>query len=195
MKRKFTRNSPSVRNHVTRNHILETLTFGHRRCAGAAALLLKRAAHVDFAAYILFRLEDNDVDLGRVEADQGDGRTQADRHAECGDLRLMGVAGAKVDRHEGKPDDARGIHGETDELALVEVLRYPARLHRVHGRNENQQGVVQLGEQETHILDVALEDHLAAIRVRIPGTRRLDDHPDQREHHLRKIISICLCVS
>lgn len=180
---------------MTRDHILETLTFGHRRCAGAAALLLECAAHVDLAAYILFRLEDNDVDFGRVEADQGDGRAQANRHAEGGDLRLVGVAGAKIDRHEGEPDDARGVHGETDELALVEVLRYPARLHRVHGRNENQQGVVQLGEQEAHVLDVALEDHLAAIRIRISGARRLDDHPDQREHHLGKAISICLCVS
>lgn len=180
---------------MIRDYIFETLTLGHRRCAGAAALLLERAAHVDLAAYILFRLEDNDVDLGRVEADQSDGGAQADRHAEGGDLRLVGVAGAEVDRHEGEPDDTRGVHGEADELALVEVLRYPARLHRVHGRDEDQQGVVQLGEQEAHVLDVALEDHLAAIRVRVPGARRLDDHPDQREHHLGKAISVCLCVS
>lgn len=174
---------------------LETLTLGHRRGAGAAALLLERAAHADLAAYILVRLEDDDVDLGRVETDEGDGRAQADGHAERGDLRLVGVAGAKVDGHEGEPDDARGIHGEADELALVEVLRYPAGLHRVHGRDEDQQGVVQLGEEEAHVLDVALEDHLAAIRVRVPGARRLDDHPDQREHHLGKVISVCVYVS
>jgi len=106
----------------------------------------------------------------------------------------MGVPSAEVDRHEGEPDDARGVHGEADELALVEVLRDLTCLHRVHGRDEDQQGVVQLGEQEAHVLDVALEDHLTAIRVRVPGTRRLDDHPDQREHHLGSRKRTCLSL-
>lgn len=163
---------------VISNECSETLTFCHGGRAGAAALLLERAAYADLATYILVWLEDDDVDLGRVEADQSDGRAQADRHAEGRDLSLMGVSGTEVDRHEGEPDDARGVHGEADELALVEVLRDLTRLHRVHGRDEDQQGVVQLREQEAHVLDVALQDHLTAIRIRVPGTRWLDDHPN-----------------
>lgn len=115
-----------------------SLTFCHGRRAGAAALLLERAPQADLAAYILVRLEDDNVDLGRVQADQGDGRAQADRHAEGRDLRLVGVAGTKVDRHKGEPDDTRGVHSEADEFTLVEVLRDLARLHRVYGRDEDQ---------------------------------------------------------
>lgn len=162
-----------------------TLTFRYGRRADAAALLLERAADVDLASYVLVRLEDDDVDLGRVQTDQGYGRAQTDRHAQGRDLCLVGVSGAEVDRHEREPDDARGVHSEADKLALVEVFRDFARLHRVHGRDENQQGVVQLREQEAHVLDVALEYHLLASRIRVPGTRRLDDHPDQCEYNLR----------
>ena len=130
-------------------------------------MLLERAAYADLATYILVWLEDDDVDLGRVEADQSDGCAQADRHAEGRNLSLMGVSSTEVDRHKGEPDDARGVHGEADELALVEVLRDLTCLHRVHGCDEDrdQQGVVQL-EEQSHILDVALENHLTAIRVR-----------------------------
>lgn len=123
---------------VITNECSVSLTFRHGRRAGAAALLLERTAHVDFAAYILVRLEDDDIDLGRVEANQGDGRVQTDRHAEGRDLHLVGVSGTEVDRHESEPDDARGVHGEADELALVEVLRDLARLYRVYSRNEDQ---------------------------------------------------------
>lgn len=161
------------------------LTFRDGRSAAAAVLLLERATHVDLAAYIFLRLEDDDVDLGRIEADKGDRGTQADRHTECRDLGLMGVPGAEVNWHEGEPDDACGVHGKADELALIEVFRNLARLHRIDGRDENQNGVVQLGEQETHVLDVALENHLPTVRIRMSGAGRLDDHPDQRKHHLR----------
>ena len=37
-------------------------------------------------------------------------------------LYLIRVAGAEVERDEGEPDDAGGVHGEPDELRLVEVL-------------------------------------------------------------------------
>lgn len=39
----------------------------------------------------------------------------------------LGVA-AEVNGHERYPDDARRVHGEPDELGLVEVFRYVARL-------------------------------------------------------------------
>jgi len=115
-----------------------SLTSYHGRRAGAAALLLERAPQADLVACILVRLEKDDVDLGRVETDQSDGRAQADRHAEGHELHFVGVAGTKVDRHKGEPDDTRGVHGEADEFALVEVLRDLARLYRVYGGDEDQ---------------------------------------------------------
>ena len=37
-------------------------------------------------------------------------------------LYLIRVAGAEVERDEGEPDDAGGVHGEPDKLRLVEVF-------------------------------------------------------------------------
>ncbi len=60
---------------------------------------------------------------------------------------LVRVARAKVEWHEGEPDDAGGVHGETDELRLVEVFRYFSRLDRVHRAHGNQHHIVHLKKQ------------------------------------------------
>ena len=57
---------------------------------------------------------------------------------------LIRVAGAKVERHKGQPDDAGGVHREPDELGLVEVFRYFSRLDGVHRADGDQHHVVHL---------------------------------------------------
>lgn len=161
------------------------LTFGDGGGACAASLFLRLVAHGDFPPDIFVRLEEDDVYLGGVKADEGDGGAKADGHAEGGDLCLVRVPRAEVDGDKRQPYDAGCVHGEADELALVEVLRYLPRLHRVHGRDKDQQRVVQLGEKEAHVLDVALEDHLLTIRVEESRARWLDDHPHQRQNDLK----------
>jgi len=59
---------------------------------------------------------------------------------------------AEVDGNESEPDDARGVHGKTDVLRLVEVLRNLARLDRVHGAHDNQEHVVDKRQQEPLVL-------------------------------------------
>jgi len=46
---------------------------------------------------------------------------------------------AEVDGDEGKPDDAGGVHGETDELGLVEGLGDLAGQDGVDGTDDDQQ--------------------------------------------------------
>lgn len=166
-------------------NFLTKLTFGDGRGAGAASLFFRLISHGDLPSDIFVRLEEDDVYLGGIKANECDGRAQADGNAKGGDLCLVRVPGSKVDRDECQPYDASCVHGEADELALVEVLRYFPRLHRVHGRDQDQQRVVQLGEKEAHVLDVALEDHLLTIRIEESRARWLDDHPHQRQHDLK----------
>ena len=153
------------------------LTFGNGGSARAAPLLLRLVTHGDLPADVLVRLKDDDVHLRRVQTNERHRGAQADCHAERGDLGLVRVSGPKVNRHERQPDDAGGVHSEADELALVEVLRYFPRLHRVHRRDQDQQRVVQLREEETHVLYVALEDHLLPVWIGEPCPRWFDDHP------------------
>lgn len=164
---------------------LTKLTFGDGRGAGAASLFFRFVSHGDLPPDIFVRLEEDDVYLGGIKANECDGRAQADGNAESGDLCLVRVPGTKVYRDERQPYDAGCVHGEADELALVEVLRYFPRLHRVHGRDQDQQRVVQLGEKEAHILNVAFENHLLTIRIEESRARWLDDHPHQRQHDLK----------
>lgn len=50
----------------------------------------------------------------------------------CG-TDLVIVVSAKVDGHEGQPDDARRVHGKADVLGFIEVLWYLAGLERIQG--------------------------------------------------------------
>ena len=64
-------------------------------------------------------LTDDDVDLREKQQDDGDGSTKRDGKAHGDHLAVT----AEIDRHERQPDDAGRVHGETDKLSLVEVLR------------------------------------------------------------------------
>lgn len=54
---------------------------------------------------------------------------------------------AEVYGQECNPDDARGVHGEPDELGLVEVLGDVSRLDCVQGAQSYEQGVESQGRQ------------------------------------------------
>ena len=81
----------------------------------------------------------------------------------CTSLYLKRVSGSEVDWDECQPDDAGGVHGEADELGLVEVLRDLSGLDGVVGADANQQHVVDLRHQETGVVDVAFQNHLELI--------------------------------
>lgn len=91
---------------------------------------------------------------------------------------------AEVDRHKGQPNDAGRVHGEADELRLVEVLRNLARSHREQRAEEDQQHVVRLREQERFVLDVAAQNDALAAGIVASGAGRLDDHPHERDQEL-----------
>ena len=57
---------------------------------------------------------------------------------------LMRVGRAEVERDEGEPDDAGGVHREPDELGLVEVLRHLPGLDGVEGAHRDQDHAVHL---------------------------------------------------
>lgn len=78
---------------------------------------------------------------------------------------LEGVACPEVDGHECQPDDAGGVHGEADELGLVEVLWDLPRLDGVHGADGDQQHVVNQRHQEGRVAYTAFEDHLQNVVV------------------------------
>lgn len=77
----------------------EGLTFRDGRCTGAAALFPESAGG-DFAPDVFVRLEEDDVDLGRVETNESRGRAEAYGDAERRDLRLVCVASSEICRRE-----------------------------------------------------------------------------------------------
>ena len=102
---------------------------------------------------------------------------------------LVRVGRAKIDWQERQPDDARRVHGESDEFGFVEIFGYFARLDGVHGANGDEEHVEHLAEQEGRVLHFALELHLVTLRIR--GTRPggLHPHPQRRAEHLNAQIS------
>lgn len=49
------------------------------------------------------------------------------------------VIGPEKDGHECQPDDASGVHSETDMLGFIEILGYFPRLESVDGAEANEQ--------------------------------------------------------
>ena len=119
------------------------------------------------AADVPLGLDDDDVYLRREHAAQRHGDTQADGEGGGDDL----VVGAKVDGHEGQPDDAGGVHGEGDVLGLVEVSRHVARLEGVVRAAEDEQAVVSERRHHPDVGRVADEEHLADGRVGLDWQR------------------------
>lgn len=59
---------------------------------------------------------------------------------------LETISGAKEEGHKCEPDDAGGVHGESDEFGFVEILGDLACFDRVHGARRNQKHVVDEAE-------------------------------------------------
>ena len=62
-----------------------------------------------------------------------------DRRTHCATAYL--VVTAEVNGNEGEPHDTRGVHGEADELGLVEVLRQVACLDGVQRTHDDEEDV------------------------------------------------------
>lgn len=123
------------------------------------------------AAHVPFRLREDDVHLWREHASQGYGHTEAHGKRCCDDL----VVAAEVDRNEGQPDYARGVHGEGDVFGFVKVGGYIARLEGVVGAAHYKQAVVSERRHDAHVAGVANEENLFYAGVRFDGFRRLQD--------------------
>ncbi len=61
---------------------------------------------------------------------------------------LVVVFGPEEDGNEGEPDDACAVHGESDVLGLVEVLRDLPGLECVPGAEEDEDAVVGEGHHQ-----------------------------------------------
>jgi hypothetical protein len=99
-------------------------------------------------------------------------------------IYLVRIASPKVDRNKREPDDAGGVHREADELGLVEVLGNLARLDGVHRARGDQQHVVHLRDEEGRVVDLTLQNHLGAVRVKVTRPRRLHQKPNRGKQHL-----------
>lgn len=99
-------------------------------------------------------------------------------------IYLVRVASPKVDRNKREPDDASCVHREADELGLVEVLGNLARLDGVHRARGDQQHVVHLRDEEGSVVDLALQNHLGAVGVKVTRPWWLHQKPNRREKHL-----------
>ena len=113
------------------------------------------------AAVVPLRLVDDDVDLRNEEQHQRHGGAETDRQTHGDHL----VLAAEVDRHEGQPDDARRVHGEADELRLVEVLREVARLDGVQRAEDDEEDVEAERHNDAFLRLIADEPDAAARRV------------------------------
>ena len=100
---------------------------------------------------------------------------------------LKAVSGAEVERDEGKPDDAGGVHGETDELALVEVLRNLPRLDGVQCASSDEHHVEGEREEEAAVTDATLQYHLGTfpIGVVLSNARHFQQKPNQGAQSLK----------
>lgn len=91
------------------------------------------------------------------------------------------VTGCNIEnRLESQPDDACGVHGEPDELGLVEVLRAFACFEGVDGAKDDEDAVVGEGHEHAGVLAVTLEgDHIPPLWAHfLSHTRGLDHQPD-----------------
>ena len=92
---------------------------------------------------------------------------------------------AQVDDDEGGPDDASGIHGEADVLALVERLRDLAGQEGVHRAHDHQQD--RVGKPDHVGKPHCLLTHqlvIGAVGVKRNSQGRRHQQPDQAEDDL-----------
>ena len=125
-------------------------------------------------AGVLLGGPDDDVDLGEEEQQQGDGGAEGDGD---GHGHLL-VLAAEVDGEEAQPDDARRVHGEPDELGLVEVLGQVPRLDGVQRAHEDEEEVEAQRHDDAQRGGVADEPDPPGHGVVQLGVGRLDDQHD-----------------
>ncbi len=58
---------------------------------------------------------------------------------------------AEVYGNESKPDNASGVHGEADELGLVESLRNLSCQNSIHSADDHQQYGIAKGDHVTGV--------------------------------------------
>lgn len=86
------------------------------------------------SSVVLLRPQQDYVQLGREQEHPHHCSTQSHAHAHRGYLQVA----PEVDRNERYPDDAVGVHGEADELGLVEVFRDVPCFNGVQGTEKHQ---------------------------------------------------------
>ncbi len=78
-------------------------------------------------------------------------KNSPDGHGHGGDPEVDMLSRAEVDGNEGEPDDTGGVHGEADELGLVEGLGDFASQDGVDGADDDQQDRIGEGDHVTCI--------------------------------------------
>ena len=99
------------------------------------------------------------------------------------------VAGSDIENGlEGEPDDAGGVHGESDELGLVEVLGALPRLEGVDSAEDDEDAVVGEWHEHAGVPAVALEgDHVSPLRAHLlPNPWHLHQQPDKSHQQLAR---------
>ena len=115
----------------------------------------------------------------------------------CAATETYSVVAAEIDTDEGEPDDARRVHGEADELGLVEVLGQVARLdgvERAHGDEEADEAERHDDAARRHVADesdavLGQVEQLGVGRLEYEHHRddgRFDADDDERDDELRR---------
>ena len=101
----------------------------------------------------------------------------------------MRVCCSEVKGHKGQPDDAGGVHGETNVLCLIEVLRNFSCFDGVNCANSDQDHAVHLDTDE--LLNIKCSSSIVKKRVASPQFYATCTHFIKENFGTRKIL---LCV-
>lgn len=109
------------------------------------------------ASIVLFRLKENDIQLGKEEQDEGDDGWKTDKQGKgvynlawILTYRLIPDAQGEwddvlvwivINGHKSDPNNEGRVHGETNEFGLIKILRHVARLYGVQRTEANKDKV------------------------------------------------------
>ena len=99
----------------------------------------------------------------------------------------MRVCCSEVKGHKGQPDDAGGVHGETNVLCLIEVLRNFSCFDGVNCANSDQDHAVHLDTDE--LLNIKCSSSIVKKRVASPQFYATCTHLIKENFGTRKIFS------
>lgn len=94
---------------------------------------------VDRLTNILFRLPDNNVNLGREEAQQCNSGRETDGEAHCNEIEHHVLGGDEIDGNKGEPNDTSAVHSEANVFGFIECFRNFASAKRVPRAHYNEQ--------------------------------------------------------